>query len=103
MFAVQIAKWFGAEVTGVCSTTKMDMVRSIGADHVIDYGKEDFTRSGKQYDLILDTGGNRSLSQLRRALGADGNACNRRRGRRRSLDRRRNVAFSASACVVAVR
>src|SRR6266567_2987614 len=72
MFAVQIAKWFGAEVTGVCSATKMDMVRSIGADHVIDYGKEDFTRSGKQYDLILDTGGNRSLSQLRRALARTG-------------------------------
>jgi len=72
MFAVQIAKWFGAEVTGVCSTTKMDMVRSIGADRVIDYGKEDFTRSGKQYDLILDTGGNRSLSQLRRALARTG-------------------------------
>jgi NADPH:quinone reductase-like Zn-dependent oxidoreductase len=72
MFAVQIAKWFGAEVTGVCSTTKMDMVRSIGADRVIDYGKEDFTRSGKQYDLILDTGGNRSLSQVRRALTRTG-------------------------------
>jgi NADPH:quinone reductase-like Zn-dependent oxidoreductase len=72
MFAVQIAKWFGAEVTGVCSTTKMDMVRSIGADRVIDYGKEDFTRSGKHYDLILDTGGNRSLSQVRRALTPTG-------------------------------
>ena len=70
MFAVQIAKWFGAEVTGVCSTTNMDMVRAIGADHVIDYKKEDFihTLSGKQFDLILDTGGNRSLSQVRRAL-----------------------------------
>src|ERR1044071_1306134 len=55
MYAVQIARWFGAEVTGVCSTTKMDMVRSIGAQHVIDYTKEDFTRSGNQYDLILDT------------------------------------------------
>ena len=72
MFAVQIAKWFGAEVTGVCSTTNMDMVRAIGADHVIDYNKEDFTRSGKQYDLILDTGGNRSLSQVRRALTSTG-------------------------------
>ena len=72
MFAVQIAKAFGAEVTGVCSTTKMDMVRSIGADHVIDYKKEDFTRSAKQYDLILDTGGNRSLSQVRRALTPTG-------------------------------
>ena len=68
MFAVQIAKSFGAEVTGVCSTAKVDMVRSIGADHVIDYTREDFTRSGQRYDLILDMGGNRSLSQLRRAL-----------------------------------
>jgi NADPH:quinone reductase-like Zn-dependent oxidoreductase len=68
MFALQIAKSFGAEVTGVCSTTKADMVRSVGADRVIDYTQEDFTRSGQQYDLILDTVGNRSLSQLRRAL-----------------------------------
>ncbi|HEY5529179.1 MAG TPA: NAD(P)-dependent alcohol dehydrogenase [Thermoleophilia bacterium] len=68
MFAVQIAKSFGAEVTGVCSTTKVDMVRSIGADHVIDYTQEDFTQSGQRYDLILDMVGNRSLSHLRRAL-----------------------------------
>ena len=68
LFAVQIAKAFGAEVTGVCSTAKVDMVRSLGADHVIDYTREDFTRHGPQYDLILDMGGNRSLSQLRRAL-----------------------------------
>jgi NADPH:quinone reductase-like Zn-dependent oxidoreductase len=68
MFAVQIARSFGAEVTGVCSTPKLDLVRSIGADHVIDYTHEDFTRSGQRYDLILDTGGNRSLTQLRRAL-----------------------------------
>ncbi|UCG50768.1 MAG: NAD(P)-dependent alcohol dehydrogenase, partial [Candidatus Latescibacterota bacterium] len=53
-FAVQIAKAFGAEVTGVCSTRKMDMVRSIGADHVIDYAQEDFTQSGQHYDIILD-------------------------------------------------
>ena len=68
MFAIQIAKALGAEVTGVCSTAKVDLVRSLGADHVIDYTQEDFTRSGPQYDLILDMGGNRSLSQLRRAL-----------------------------------
>jgi NADPH:quinone reductase-like Zn-dependent oxidoreductase len=68
IFAVQIAKSFGAEVTGVCSTAKVDMVRAIGADHVIDYTKEDFIRRGPRYDLILDMGGNRSLSQLRRAL-----------------------------------
>jgi NADPH:quinone reductase-like Zn-dependent oxidoreductase len=68
MFAVQIAKSFGAQVTGVASTAKLDVVRSLGADHVIDYTKEDFTRSGQRYDLVLDMGGNRSLSQLRRAL-----------------------------------
>jgi NADPH:quinone reductase-like Zn-dependent oxidoreductase len=72
MFALQIAKSFGAEVTGVCSTTKADMVRSVGADRVIDYTQEDFTRSGQQYDLILDMVGNRSLSQLRRALAPRG-------------------------------
>ena len=65
---MQIAKSFGAEVTGVCSTTKMDMVHGIGADHVIDYTKEDFTRTAQRYDLILDMVGNRSLSQLRHAL-----------------------------------
>ena len=70
IYAVQIAKAFGADVTGVSSTAKVDMVRSIGADHVIDYTQEDFihTRSGPRYDLIVDLGGNRSLSQLRRAL-----------------------------------
>ena len=67
-FAVQIAKAFGAEVTGVCSTSKVDLVRSLGADHVIDYTHEDIGKSGQRYDVILDTGGNRSLSQLRRAL-----------------------------------
>ena len=71
-FAVQIAKSFGAEVTGVCSTRNVDMVRSIGADHVVDYTREDFTRSGERYDLILDAVDNRSLSACRRALGPNG-------------------------------
>jgi NADPH:quinone reductase-like Zn-dependent oxidoreductase len=68
MFAVQIAKSFGAEVTGVCSTPKVDLVRSIGADHVVDYTQEELTRSGQRYDLILDMGGNRSLAELRDVL-----------------------------------
>ena len=72
LFAVQIAKSFGAEVTGVCSTTKVDLVRSLGADHVIDHTQEDFTQSGQQYDLILVMGGNQSLSQLKRVLRPGG-------------------------------
>src|SRR5437870_11272628 len=71
-FAVQIAKSFGAEVTGVCSTGKVDLVRSIGADHVIDYTKEDFAKGSGRYDLILDIGGNSPLSRLRRALAPKG-------------------------------
>ncbi|MGK0302267.1 MAG: NADPH:quinone reductase-like Zn-dependent oxidoreductase [Planctomycetota bacterium] len=67
-FAVQIAKAFGAEVTGVEGPTKVDMVRSIGADHIIDYRREDFSRMGQRYDVILDIAGNRSLRDLRRAL-----------------------------------
>ena len=67
-FAVQIAKTFGAEVTGVCSTSKVDVVRSAGADHVIDYTREDITAGARRYDVILDIGGNRSLTHLRRAL-----------------------------------
>jgi NADPH:quinone reductase-like Zn-dependent oxidoreductase len=67
-FAVQIAKAFGAEVTGVCRTSKADTVRSIGADHVIDYTREDIADGQCQYDVILDIGGNRQLSHLRRAL-----------------------------------
>ena len=67
-FAVQIAKADGAEVTGVCSTAKTDLVRSIGADHVIDYTREDFCDGRNRYDVILDIAGNRPLSQLRRAL-----------------------------------
>jgi NADPH:quinone reductase-like Zn-dependent oxidoreductase len=71
-FAVQIAKEFGAEVTGVCSTRNLNMVRSIGAHHVVDYTKEDFTKGGQRHDLILDTAGNHSLADCRRALTAEG-------------------------------
>ena len=71
-FAVQMAKAFAANVTGVCSTTNVDMVRSIGADCVIDYTKEDFTRSGQRYDLVLDCVGNHSLSACRRVLNPKG-------------------------------
>ena len=71
-FAVQIAKMYGAEVTGVDSAMKFDMLRSIGADHVIDYTKEDYTRSGKQYDLIVDVIAKRSVFDYRRALGPEG-------------------------------
>jgi NADPH:quinone reductase-like Zn-dependent oxidoreductase len=67
-FAVPIAKSFGAEVTGVCSSSKTDMVRALGADHVVDYSREDVTDGGRRYDVILDIGGNTRLSRLRRAL-----------------------------------
>ena len=71
-FAVQIAKSFGAEVTGVCNTTKMDLVRSIGADHVIDYTREDATKSKQQYDLIFDVAAFRPSSEYRRILSSGG-------------------------------
>ncbi len=73
-FAVQIAKSFGADVTGVCSTRNVDLVRSIGADHVIDYTKEDFTKSDQRYDVMYDTVGNRSLLECRRILTPKGKA-----------------------------
>ncbi len=71
-FAVQIAKSFGAEVTGVCSTRKLDMVRSIGADHVLDYTQEDFTKNGQRYDLIFAANGNHPISAYKRALSPKG-------------------------------
>jgi NADPH:quinone reductase-like Zn-dependent oxidoreductase len=67
-FAVQIAKAFGGEVTGVCSTDKVDLVRSLGADHVIDYSREELSASEQGYDVVIDTGGNRRLSHLRRVM-----------------------------------
>ena len=73
-FAVQLAKTFGAEVTAVCSTGKLDLVRSLGADHVIDYTAEDFAAGGVRYDLILDIAGNPTVSRLRRALESHGTA-----------------------------
>ena len=73
-FAVQLAKAFGAEVTGVCSTAKIDLVRSLGAAHVIDYTADDFAGSGHRYDLIIDIAGSPSLSRLRSALTPAGTA-----------------------------
>lgn len=72
-FSVQIAKAFGAEVTAVCSSQNVDMVRSIGADHVIDYTKEDFTYNGRRYDLIHAANGDRSIFEYKRALSPNGN------------------------------
>src|SRR3954447_9340020 len=71
-FAVQIAKFLGAEVTGVCSTRNVDLVKSLGADHVIDYTKEDFTKSAEHYDVMLDNVGNRSLSECKGVLTPKG-------------------------------
>jgi NADPH:quinone reductase-like Zn-dependent oxidoreductase len=73
-YTVQLAKSFGAEVTGVSSTAKLDLVRSLGADHVLDYTRDDFADGVQQYDLIIDIGGNPSLSRLRRALTPTGTA-----------------------------
>jgi NADPH:quinone reductase-like Zn-dependent oxidoreductase len=71
-FTVQVAKALGAEVTGVCSTRNVDLVASLGADHIIDYTKDDFTRSGLRYDALIDVAGNRAVSACRRVLVPDG-------------------------------
>ena len=73
-YAVQLAKALGAEVTGVASTANLDLVRSLGADHVVDYTREDFADTGERYDLVLDIAGNPSLRRLRRALTPEGTA-----------------------------
>jgi NADPH:quinone reductase-like Zn-dependent oxidoreductase len=73
-YAIQLAKAFGADVTGACSTSKMDLVRSLGADHVIDYTRDDFAHGDTRYDLILDIAGNPTISRLRRALTPTGTA-----------------------------
>ena len=104
-FAVQIAKWLGADVTGVCSTRNVDMVRSLGADRVIDYTQEDFTKSGpedgQRYAVILDAVGNRSLSAYRRVLNPKGICVIAAGPDGRWL--RPFVSVHHRACVVAVR
>ena len=86
-FAVQIAKAAGAEVTGVCRTAKMDTVRSLGADHVIDYTREDIAAGGRRYDVILDIGGNRALKHLRCCPGSPRDAGHCRGRDRRAMAR----------------
>jgi NADPH:quinone reductase-like Zn-dependent oxidoreductase len=71
-YAVQIAKAHGAEVTGVCSTSKIDLVRSMGADHIVDYTTDDLTGGSRRYDIVLDIGGNTPLRKLRKILACDG-------------------------------
>ena len=94
-YAVQLAKALGAEVTGVSSPAKLDLVRSLGADHVIDYTREDFADDEHRYDLILDIAGNPTLSRLRRALTPTWNGRHRRRRARWPIDRRTRTDSSA--------
>ena len=87
-YAVQLAKSYGTEVTGVCSAAKADLVRSLGADHTIDYATEDFADGSRRYDLILDIAGNTSLRRLRQRAQPDGQPRHRRRREQRQPDRR---------------
>ena len=87
-YAVQLAKAFGAEVTGVASSTKLDLVRSLGADHVIDYAREDFADGARSYDVIVDIGGNSRLARLRPGHDTARHSGHHRRGGRRQVARR---------------
>ena len=98
-FAVQVAKAFGAEVTGVCSPAKVDLVRSLGADRVLDYTREDIGEGDRRYDVILDIGGNRRLSRLRRALTARGRLVIVGRRDRRPVARRQRPSGPRAAPV----
>ena len=97
-YAVQIAKAFGADVTGVCSTTKVDMVRSLGADHVIDYTRDDFAEGEQRYDVILDIGGNASLVTPPARPHPEGDARHRRRRDRRPVARRQRSPAPGARC-----
>ena len=95
-YAVQLAKAIGAEVTGVSSTMKLELVRSIGADHVIDYTLGDYLSGSHRYDLIIDIGGNNPLSRLRKGANSYWDACHRRRGGTRQPHRRFRPATPSS-------
>ena len=100
-FAVQIAKALGAEVTGVCSTRNVDLVRSIGADHVVDYTQEDFTQSDARYDVMLDIAGTRSWSECARVLGPQATLVIVGSAEGRPSTRAVEPRRQAQACVVA--
>ena len=100
-YAVQLAKALGAEVTAVASAAKLDLVRSLGADHVLDYTRDDYADGTHHYDLILDIAGNPKLSRLRRALTPEGDGRARRRRGRRQPDRRHGSTAAGTAALAA--